>query len=65
MAIQISDDFMALEVNSEVVATARFSQYAAADGNGAWVVSTHAARLVGAYGNDDPFVKSGRAKLYL
>lgn len=45
MAIQISDDFMALEVNGAVIATARFSQYAAADGNGAWIVSTHPARL--------------------
>jgi hypothetical protein len=41
MAIQISDGFMVLEVNGEVVATARFSEYAAADGNGAWIVSTH------------------------
>jgi hypothetical protein len=31
MAIHISEDFMALEVNGEVVATARFSQYAAAE----------------------------------
>jgi hypothetical protein len=45
MAIQISDDFMALEVNGEVVATARFSEYTAADGNGAWIASTHPARL--------------------
>jgi hypothetical protein len=36
---------MALEVNGAVIATARFSQYAAADGNGAWIVSTHPARL--------------------
>jgi hypothetical protein len=45
MAIQVSDDFMALEVNGAVIATARFSHYAAADGNGAWIVSTHPARL--------------------
>ena len=36
---------MALEVNWAVIAAARFSQYAAADGNGAWIVSTHPARL--------------------
>lgn len=36
---------MALEVNVAVIATARFSQYAAADGNGAWIISTHPARL--------------------
>jgi hypothetical protein len=29
MAIQVSADFMALEVNGEVVATARFSEHAA------------------------------------
>ena len=45
MAIQISDAFMAVEANGAVIATARFSQYAAADGNGAWIVSTHPARL--------------------
>jgi hypothetical protein len=45
MAIRISGDFMALEVSGAVIATARFSQYAAADGNGAWIVSTHPARL--------------------
>lgn len=40
MAIQISGDSMTLEVSEAVIATARFSQYAAADGNGAWIVST-------------------------
>jgi hypothetical protein len=45
MAIQISGDFMALEVNGEVVATARLSEYAAADGNGGWIVSTRPAPL--------------------
>jgi hypothetical protein len=65
MAMEISYDCMALEINGEVVATACFSEYAAAEGSGAWVVSTHAARLVVAYGDDDPFVKSWRAELYL
>jgi hypothetical protein len=31
--------------NGRIVATARFSVDAAADGNGAWIVSTHRARL--------------------
>jgi hypothetical protein len=64
-----------------VVATARFSQHAAADGNGAWIVSAHPARLFSrnhaitaltlaerlavGYGDDDPFVKSWRAELFL
>jgi hypothetical protein len=57
-------------VNGPVLATARFSQHAAADGNGAWIVSTHPARLfsrnqaimalvlaerlANGYGDDDP-----------
>ena len=43
MAIHINHDTM----NGDcVVATARFSQHAAADGGGAWIVSTHPARLL-------------------
>ena len=34
MTVHIEDDFMTLEVDGAIVATARFSQYAAADGNG-------------------------------
>jgi hypothetical protein len=81
MSIRIESESMALEVNGAIVATARFSQHAAADGNGAWIVSTHPARLftrnqaitaltfaerlaVG-HGDDDPFVKSWRAELFL
>ena len=81
MSIRIESGHMACEVAGAVVATARFSQYAAADGNGAWIVSTHTARLftrdqaitalalagrlaVG-YGDDDPFVRSWRAELFL
>jgi hypothetical protein len=45
MAIRIDSEHMLCEVAGAVVATARFSQYAAADGNGAWIVSTHAERL--------------------
>jgi hypothetical protein len=81
MVIQVSEDFMALEVNGAVIATARFSQHAAADGNGAWIVSTHPARLfsrdqaitaltlaerlAAGDGGDDPFVMSWRKELFL
>jgi hypothetical protein len=67
---------MALEVNGAVMATARFSQCAAADGNGAWIASTHPARLFNrsqaitaltlaeclavGFGDNDPFVMSWR-----
>ncbi len=43
MAI-ITDDTMSLETGNRVVATARFSEHAAADGN-AWIVTTCPARL--------------------
>ena len=81
MAVRIEHDFMALEVNGAVVATARFSKDAAADGNGAWIVSTHPARLfyrdqaitaltlaerlAAGFGDDDPFVKIWRKELFL
>jgi hypothetical protein len=71
---------MALEVKGEVVAIARFSEYAAADGNGAWIVSTSPAwlfsysqaitaltlaeRLAANYG-DDPHVIARRKELFL
>jgi hypothetical protein len=45
MAIHITGDTMILKVGDRVVATARFSGHAAADGNGAWIVSAHPARL--------------------
>jgi hypothetical protein len=81
MAFQISDGFMAHEVNGAVIATARLSQYAAADSNGAWIVSTHPARLfrrcqattalaltqrlAAGYGDDDPHVIAWRKELFL
>jgi hypothetical protein len=77
MAIRIMDDTMTLEIGDCVVATARFSEHAAADGNGAWIVSTHPARLFSrnqaitalvlaerlaiGYGDDDP-VRDGVAQ---
>lgn len=45
MAICIGTDSMTLEIGDRVVATARFSEHTTADGNGAWIVSTHPARL--------------------
>jgi hypothetical protein len=45
MAIRITGGTMVLEVDSRVVAAARFGEHAAADGNGAWTVSTCPARL--------------------
>jgi len=81
MAIRIGTDSMTLELDNRVVATARFSKDAAADGNGAWIVSTHplrlfyrdqaitaltlAERLAHGYGDDDPFVKTWRKELFL
>jgi hypothetical protein len=81
MAIRIEDNFMALEVDGAVVATARFSRHAAGDDNGAWIVSAHPARLFSrneaitaltlaerlavGYGNEDPFVIGWREELFL
>jgi hypothetical protein len=45
MSMRIEDHFMALEMGGEIIATARFRQHAAADSNGAWLVSTQPGRL--------------------
>jgi hypothetical protein len=45
MALYITDDTMTLKIDDRVVATARFSKHDAANENGAWIVSTHPARL--------------------
>jgi uncharacterized protein YfaQ (DUF2300 family) len=45
MALRITHDTMTLETGNRVVATARFSEHAAADGNGSWIVSTYPAWL--------------------
>lgn len=42
--IEIINEYMSLKVDGKVVATARFSQFAA-DGNGALIVSAHSAWL--------------------
>ena len=77
--IEINDVNMALAIDGVVIATARFSQHAAADGSGAWIVSTHLARLFTrnqaitaltlaerlavGYDDNDPFVTSWREEL--
>ena len=38
------NDAMYLEIDGRVVATAEFSEHAAADGHGAWIVSCHPGR---------------------
>jgi hypothetical protein len=69
---KINDDFMSLEIDGRVIATAQFREHAAADGRGAWIVSCHpgrlftrnqaitamvlAERLAAGYGDDDLFV---------
>jgi hypothetical protein len=72
MAARIEDHFMTAEFDGRVIATARYSPSAAADGQGAWIVSglphrlvnrnqaitamVLAERLGAGYGDDDPFV---------
>src|SRR5262249_15578499 len=41
IALRITHDTMPLETGNRVVATARFSEHAAAAGNSAWIVSTY------------------------
>jgi len=45
MGIRITDNTMTMEIGNRVVATAQFSEHAAADRNGAWIVSACPARL--------------------
>ena len=79
MAIRIEDDCMTAEHDGRVIATARFSERAAADGHGAWIVSDRPGRLVtrnqaitamvlaerlaADYGDDDLFVIGWREEL--
>ena len=81
MAGRIDDDFMTAEYDGRVVATARFSPHAAADGQGAWIVSglprrlftrdqaitamVLAERLAAGHGDDDLFVIGWREELGL
>ena len=45
MSTKINDAAMSLEIDGRVIATAEFSEHAAADGHGAWTVSCHPGRL--------------------
>ncbi len=81
MATRIEDDFMSAEHDGRVTATARYSEHAAADGQGAWIVSGYprrlftrnqaitamvlAERLAAGYGEDDLFVIGWREELDL
>jgi len=81
MSTKINDGSMALEIGARVIATAELREHAAADGQGAWVVSCHpgrlftrnqaitamalAERLAAGYGDDDPFVVGWREELGL
>ena len=72
---------MTLTVDDCVVATTGFSQHAADDSNGAWIVSTHSARLffrnqairaltlserlAHGYRDDDSFVKAWCKELFM
>jgi hypothetical protein len=81
MAARIEDQLMTAEFDGRVIATARYSTDAAADGQGAWVVSglphlllsrnqaitamVLAERLAAGCGNDDLFVMGWREELGL
>ena len=79
MATRIDDDFMTTEFNGRVIATARYSADAAADGQDPWTVAglprrlftrnqaitamVLAERLAAGYGDDDLFVIGWREEL--
>jgi hypothetical protein len=81
MAARIEDQLMTAEFGGRVVATARYNSDAAADGQGAWIVSglprrlfnrnqaitamVLAERVAAGYGDDDLFVIGWRAELGL
>jgi hypothetical protein len=45
MTTRIDDDFMTAKFGGRMIATARYSSHAAADGQGAWIVSGLPRRL--------------------
>jgi hypothetical protein len=81
MEVRIEDHIMTAEYDGRVIATARYSLNAAADGQGAWIVSglpcrlfarnqaitamVLAERLAAGFGDDDPFVIGWREELGL
>ena len=81
MSTKINDDTVCLEIDGRVIATAKFSEHVAADGQGAWTVSSYpgrlftrnqaitamvlADRLAAGYGEDYLFVLGWREELGL
>jgi hypothetical protein len=81
MAARIDDHYMTAEFHGRVIATARYSLDAAADGQGAWIVTglprrvftrnqaitamVLAERLTVGFGDDDVFVIGWREELGL
>ncbi len=81
MAARIEDHLMTAEYGGRVIATARYSAQAAADGRGGWIVSglphrlfsrdqaitamVLAERLAAGFGDDDVFVIGWRQELGL
>ena len=81
MAGRIDDDYRTAEHDGRVIATARYSPHAAADGQGVWIVSgllrrlftrnqaitamVLAERLAAGYGDNDPLVIGWREELGL
>lgn len=79
MAARIEDHFMTAEYDGRIIATARYSKDAAADGRGAWIVSglphrlfdrnqaitamVLAERLAAGHGDNDLFVIGWREEL--
>ena len=62
MAARIDDEFMTAEFGGRVIATARYSSHAAADGQGAWIVSDHPRPLVHPEPGDHGHGASGAAR---
>ena len=81
MAGRVDDDFMTAEHDGRMIATARYSEHAGADGQDAWIVSDHPSRLftrnqaitamvlgerlTAGFGNDDLSVIGWREELGL
>jgi hypothetical protein len=81
MGARIDDDYMTAEFGGRVIATARSNSHAAADGQGAWIVTglprrfftrnqaitamVLAERLAAGCGDDDLFVIGWREELGL
>ena len=79
MTTRIEDRFMSAEDDRRVIATARYSSHAAAEGQGGWMVSDWpgrlfnrnqaitamvlAERLAAGYGDNDPFVAGWREEM--